>query len=150
MRRSGAGHIDLASVFWVWLILGAIAAEFLYRHYTGNSLASLVNWWWVVAGVGAIVSLIALGMFFAYKRIRVETVGDKTIVHFGRGQFERLPEPPEVERGWTGGAFGQPARRWITLKRGGEVIWHGPAHEGERLLAALTQQPLAGGDAPKV
>ena len=140
MRRSLRGHVDIASALWMWLIVGAIAAEYLYRHYTGNSLASLVNWWWA-GGIGTgVVALIALIAFITYKRVRVEQVGGKTIVHFDGRQFEVLPEPPRVHRSTTGGAFGQPLREYITLKRGDEVLYEGLASDGERLLSALTER----------
>ena len=94
--------------------------------------------------------LAVLVFALAYKRVRVEKIGERTVVHFDGKQYEVLPQPPHAHRWTTGGAFGQPMREFITLKRGDEVLYEGPASEGERLLAALTQQPLAGGDAAKV
>jgi hypothetical protein len=133
------GHMDLKSVFWTWLILGLIAVDAYYRAFKGGSLLSLIDWWWAAACVIAVLGGVGVIAALRYKPVRVEKLGEKTVVHFGREQFELLPEPPEVVRWTTGGAFGQPSRDWIALKRGGQVIYQGPAGEGERLLAALTQ-----------
>jgi hypothetical protein len=144
------GHIELKSVFWILLILGVIAAEQFTKLKTGSSLFSLVDPLWAAAGAAGAAVVALLVFALSYKRVRIEKVGERTVVHFDGRQYEVLPDPPQAHRWTSGGAFGQPMREFVTLKRGEEVLYEGPASDGERLLAALSQQPLAGGDAAKV
>jgi hypothetical protein len=144
------GHIDLKVTLWIMGFFACLAVVNYYEYVTKKSFWSLLDPLWIGAAVAVVLLLVGGMALIAHKPVRVVQVDGRTLVRFDGREFEAGGEPPEVERWTSGGAFGQPLEEWIRLKRGDEVLYEGRARDGERLLAALTQQPLAGGDAAKV
>jgi TM2 domain-containing membrane protein YozV len=128
------GHVDVKFSMLMFAIILAIGADQLYRQRTGESLISLVPFWvWVALAVAA---LMFIAWFLHRKRPRVEVTDGRAVIHFDGRSLEVQPGTLEVRRWSTGGAFGQPYRRCMSISRGAEVIYEGAESDAERLLAA--------------
>ena len=131
------GHVDVKYSMLLFAIILAIGADQLYRQRTGEGLLSLIPLWaWAAAALAAVSFLVLVAWLLHRKQPRVEVADGRTIIHFDGRSLEVQPGTLEVRRWSTGGAFGQPYRRCMSISRGAEVIYEGAESDAERLLAA--------------
>ena len=134
------GHVDLKGLFWIWAILAVVGAEAFFRYRDGRS--PLADYWVPIAiGAGAlVVAMLLLGAWHRWrKRPRIERRDGRALIHFDGEVFEVVPGEFETNTWSSGGAFGQPLVCYMSLSRGGQVIYQGTQPDAERLLAAFRQ-----------
>jgi hypothetical protein len=131
------GHVDVKYSMLVFAIILALGADQLYRQRTGESLLSLVPFWvWAALAVATVMFLVLVAWLLHRRQPRVQIADGRTVIHFDGRSLEVHRGTLEVRRWSTGGAFGQPYERYMSLSRGTEVIYEEREPDAERLLRA--------------